>query len=146
MDEKRQLFRHLVATVAFRGRVAVEDAPPDFPDFRASDDSRSAREILAHIGDLFTGSVSLLRGDYVELDSVPLPWPDEVARFYDSIEKLDDLLASDEPLAFPVEKFVQGPVGDALTHVGQIVLLRRLSGVPVKSAMYFSTEINPGEY
>jgi hypothetical protein len=145
-NEKRQLFRHLVATVVFRGRVALENAPSEFGDFKVSDDSRSAREILAHIGDLLTGTESLLRGEFVEINSSPLPWPEEVERFFESARKLDALLASDHPLAYPIEKFVQGPVGDALTHVGQIVLLRRIAGAPVKSAPYFSADIVPGEF
>jgi hypothetical protein len=145
-NAKRQLFRHLVATVVFRGRVAVEGAPSEFADFKASDDSRSPGEILAHIGDLLTGSESLLRGEFVEINSSPLPWGEEVARFFEAARRLDALLASDHPLAYPIEKFVQGPVGDALTHVGQIVLLRRIAGAPVTSAPYFSAEIVPGEF
>lgn len=146
VSDKRHLFRHLVATVVFRGRVAIDGAPPEFGDFKASDDSRSPREILAHIGDLLTGSESLLRGEFVEINSSPLAWPDEVQRFLESARVLDALLASDDPLAYPVEKFVQGPVGDALTHVGQIVLLRRIAGAPVTSAPYFSADIVPGEF
>jgi hypothetical protein len=45
-----------------------------------------------------------------------------------------------------VEKFVQGPIGDALTHVGQLVFLRRIAGAPVKQEPYFTAEITPGNY
>jgi hypothetical protein len=146
MNDKRQLLRHLVATVVFRGRVAIDGAPAEFADFKPSDDTRSPREILAHIGDLLIGSESLLRGEFIELGSAPLSWPDEVERFYAAARKLDDLLAGEHALAYDVEKFVQGPVGDALTHVGQIVLLRRIAGAPVKAAPYFSADIVPGEF
>ncbi|HKP70826.1 MAG TPA: hypothetical protein VJV05_16170 [Pyrinomonadaceae bacterium] len=145
-DDKRQLLRHMVATVVFRGQVAIDGAPADFADFKASEDSRTPREILAHIGDLVIGSESLLRGEFIEINSTPLPWDEEVARFLAGARKLDDLLASDQPLAYPIEKFVQGPVGDALTHVGQIVLLRRISGSPVMGAPYFSADIIPGSF
>jgi hypothetical protein len=136
----------MVATVVFRGRVAIDGAPDAFADFKASDDARTAREILAHIGDLLHGSESLLRGEYIEIDSAPLTWNDEVARFFASARKLDELLAGDQTLAYPVEKFVQGPVGDALTHVGQIVMLRRIAGVPVVPEPYFTAEIVAGNF
>ena len=144
--DKRDILRHMVATVVFRGRVAIDGARSDFPDFKASDDSRTPSEILAHIGDLLIGSESLLRGEFVEINSAPLPWDKEVERFFAGARKLDDLLASDQTLAYPIEKFVQGPIGDALTHVGQIVLLRRLAGDPVHGAPYFSADIVPGSF
>jgi len=68
-----------------------------------------------------------------------------VARFFGEVKKLDSYLASDAPLACPVEKLVQGPIGDALTHIGQIVMLRRVAGKPVRVASYFEAEIVPGE-
>ena len=136
--------RHLVATVAYRGGVAVSDAPDDFAVFRVADGVRSPGEILAHIGDLLEGSLYLLKGEMVYLTSSPLPWREEVSRFFSAAKRLDSYLASDATLACPVEKLVQGPVGDALTHVGQIVLLRRAAGSPARAASYFTAEITPG--
>ena len=138
--------RHLVATVAYRGGVAVSDAPDDFAVFRVADGVRSPGEILVHICDLLEGSLYLLKGEMVYLTSQPLPWREEVSRFFSAAKRLDSYLASDAPLACPVEKLVQGPVGDALTHVGQIVLLRRAAGSPVRAASYFTAEIIPGVF
>jgi hypothetical protein len=76
--------------------------------------------------------------------STPLPWDEEVSRFFSAAGRLDSYLASDAPLACPVEKLIQGPVGDALTHVGQIVMLRRMAGSPVRAESYFTAEIVPG--
>jgi hypothetical protein len=144
-DPKREVLRHLLSTVRFRGSVAIGDAPEGFADFRAAGSTRSAGELLAHIGDLIAGSHFLLKGEYVELATEPLPWEAEKTRFRDSLKELDGFLASDAPLAYPVEKFVQGPIGDALTHVGQIVLLRRMAGFPIEPVSYFTAEIVPGE-
>lgn len=143
-DVKREVLRHMVATVAYRGGVAVSDAPEEFAAFRVREDVRAPGEILAHIGDLLEGSLHLLKGELVFLTSTPLPWREEVARFFSAAGRLDAHLESGEPLACPVEKLVQGPVGDALTHVGQLVLLRRVAGFPVRAASYFAAEIVPG--
>ena len=145
MDLKREVLRHMVATVAYRGGLAVVDAPESFASFRAHDTTRTPGEILAHIGDLLEGSLYLLKGEMVYLTSTPLPWKEESKRFFSAIKNLDSYLASDAPLACPVEKLVQGPIGDALTHVGQIVILRRMSGNPIRSAAYFTAEIVAGE-
>src|ERR1041384_6200968 len=144
-DSKRDMLRHMVATVAYRGGLAVTDAPEGFAAFRAHETTRTPGEILAHIGDLLEGSLHLVKGNMIHLESAPLPWKEEVARFFSAVKELDAYLASEAPLAYPVEKFVQGPVGDALTHVGQIVMLRRMAGSPIRSAGYFTAEIVPGE-
>jgi len=144
MDSKREVLRHLVATVAYRGGLAVVDAPEDFAAFRAHETTRTPAEILAHIGDLLEGSLYLLKGEMVYLTSAPLPWKEEITRFFSAVKALDAYLASDAPLACPVEKLVQGPVGDALTHVGQIVMLRRMSGNPIRPAAYFTADILAG--
>jgi len=145
LDLKREVLRHMVATVAYRGGLAVVDAPESFAEFRAHETTRTPGELLAHIGDLLEGSLHLLKGEMVYLTSTPLPWKDEVTRFFSAVKNLDLYLASEAPLGCPVEKLVQGPIGDALTHVGQIVMLRRMSGNPIRPAGYFTAEIVAGE-
>ena len=145
-DSKREALRHLVATVAYRGAVAIADAPENFAEFRVHNETRTPGELLAHIGDLLEGSLYLSKGELVYLTSSPLPWIEEVARFSSTIKQLDAYFASESDIACPVEKLIQGPIGDALTHVGQIVMLRRMAGRPVQSASYFEADIVPGEY
>lgn len=144
-DPKRELLRHLVATVVYRGGLAISGATPDFASFRAHNTTRTPGELLAHIGDLLEGSLHLAKGELIYLTSAPLPWEDEIARFFSAVKDFDSYLASDAPLACPVEKLVQGPVGDSLTHVGQIVMLRRMAGQPVRAESYFEAEIVPGQ-
>ena len=144
VDEKREVLRHMVATVAYRGGIAVSDAPEGFAVFRVAEDLRAPGEILAHIGDLLEGSLYLLKGEMVYLTSSPLPWGEEVSRFFSAAQRLDAYLGAGAPLACPVEKLIEGPIGDALTHVGQIVMLRRVAGSPVRAESYFTAEIIPG--
>ncbi len=145
VDLKREILRHLLATLAFRGGIAVSDAPENFAEFRAGKTTRTAGEILAHIGDLIQGSLYLMKGEFVCLQSPPQSWAEDVTRFFAAVEEFDLYLASDAPLAQPTEKILQGPIADALTHVGQIVLLRRLSGKPIRAELYFSVDIKAGE-
>lgn len=146
LGAKRELLRHVVATVAYRGGIAVSDAPQNFAGFRIEATARTAGEILSHIGDLLEGSLYLVKGELVYLSSSPLAWDHEVARFFSAAKEFDSYLASDAPLACPVEKLIQGPIGDALTHVGQIVMLRRVAGKPVRIESYFTAEIVPGNF
>jgi hypothetical protein len=145
LDVKRELFRHMVATVAYRGGLAVYNAPENFSMFRANETARTPGELLAHIGDLLEGSLYLAKGELVYLASAPLPWEEEVTRFFSAVKEFDSFLASGAPLACPIEKLIQGPIGDALTHVGQIVMLRRFAGKPVRIEAYFTVEIVAGE-
>lgn len=138
------LLRHTVATLAYRGGKALRDAPPDFEGFRAAPGSRSAGEILAHVGDLLDWSLTLCAGKHVWRDSQPLAWEAGSARFFDGLARLDARLASGEPLGNTPGRLFQGPIADALTHVGQISLLRRLAGAPVRGENYFKAPIEPG--
>lgn len=140
----RDLLRHSLAVVAYRGGKVLRDVPASFPAFRAGDGSRSALEILAHIGDLFDWALWLARGRHVWNESVPREWQAEVERFHRGLEMLDDVLTADEPLGFPAERLFQGPIADALTHIGQIAMLRRLAGSPVRGENYFKAEIVAG--
>jgi hypothetical protein len=142
--EARDLLRHTVATLAYRGGKAVRGAPPGFADFKAGPQSRSPVEILAHIGDLLDWALCLAQGEHKWCDSTPLEWTQEIARFYSRLLALESYLASSEPLGSPAARLFQGPIADALSHVGQIAMLRRLAGGPVRGENYFRAEIAAG--
>jgi hypothetical protein len=144
MDEKRALLRHTVATVAYRGSKAVRGAPASFAVFSPDGSPRTAAKILAHIGDLFDWALSQARGAEAWTESTPLDWDREVERFFTSLERFDEYLASDAPLAAPPERMFQGAIADALTHVGQLAMLRRLAGAKIKGENYARADIQAG--
>ena len=143
-DPARQLLRHTVATVAYRGGKALRGAPDSFATFAVGESPRAPAKILAHMGDLFDWALSMASGEAAWHDSQPLAWDAEVARFFASLRKFDDYLASPEPLHSPAEGLFQGPIADALTHIGQLAMLRRLAGCPIKGENYFKAEIATG--
>ena len=144
VTDKRVLLRHTVATLAYRGGKAVTNAPEGFDQFRINEVTRTPGQILAHIGDLLDWGLSIASGQQKWHDSKPLAWNDEIGRFYAALEAFDAYLASDEPLQAPEEQLFQGPVADALTHVGQIAMLRRIAGGPMKGENYYRAEIEAG--
>jgi hypothetical protein len=143
-DPARQLLRHTVATVAYRGAKALRGSPDHFASFHIGDKTRTPAQILAHMGDLFDWALSIAQGQQAWHDSTPLPWNAEIERFIASVKKFDDYLVSGEPLQGSAEGLFQGPVADALHHVGQIAMLRRLAGSPVKGENYVKAEIAAG--
>ena len=143
-DGKRGFLRHTLATLAYRGGKAVRGAPAGFAEFRAGETTRTPGQILAHIGDLMDWALSMSRGKEEWHNSPALPWEDGVHRFHAGMQALDDYLASDQPLAVTPERLFQGAMADALTHVGQINILRRMAGAPVKGENYSRAEIVAG--
>jgi hypothetical protein len=141
-DSGRDFLRHTVATLAYRGGKAVRDAPPEFAGYDGG--TRTPAKILAHIGDLLEWALSMADGSKQWHDSEPLPWDEECTRFFAALQKLDDYLASDAPIACPLEKLFQGPIADALAHTGQLTMLRRMSGAPMKSENYFAADVAAG--
>jgi hypothetical protein len=99
---------------------------------------------VAHIGDLLAWGLSIAKGEESWSGGKPKGWDHEVQRFFTGLQNFDDFLASGAPLSCPAEKLFQGPIADALTHVGQIAMLRRLAGDPMRGENYFVAEITVG--
>jgi hypothetical protein len=144
MTDSRTLLRHALATIAYRGGKVIRNAGPDFAEYGAPETSRTPAKILAHIGDLMDWGLSMADGSRKWNDSKPLAWDEEAARFFASLKNFDDYLASEKPLQVPAEKLFQAPIADALTHIGQLAMLRRMAGVPIPGENYFAAEITIG--
>ena len=144
LDPKRELGRHALATLAYRAGKAIRNAPEGFATFQAGAGVRTPGQILAHIGDLMDWGLSIAIGKQQWHNSEPQPWGKEAERFFAALKKFDDFLASSELLHASPEKLLQGPIADALTHVGQISILRRMAGEPVKGENYYAAEIAMG--
>ena len=142
MDAKRDLLRHTLATLAYRASRAVEGAGDEFGNYAGG--GKRPVEILAHMGDLFDWALSMANGKQRWQNSEPLPWLEEKRRFFAALRAFDARLAADEPIEAPLERLFQGPVADALTHVGQITMLRRLAGAPTQGENFYVAEIVVG--
>jgi hypothetical protein len=144
MDAKRELLRHTLATLVYRAAKPMRDIPPRFGKVRAGDGCRSAAEIVAHVGDLLDWALTAAGGEPVWKESEVQTFTKDAVRFFAAAQALDDYLASDAPLGCSAEQLFQGPIADALTHVGQLATLRRLAGAPVRGENYFVAEIAAG--
>jgi len=136
------MLRHTLATLAYRGERALCGAPAEFAVFPAA--VRTPGEILAHLGDLLDWALQLANGTRKWQPVAPAPWDQGTARFFAALEALDKRLASGGPLKAPAERLFQGPIADALTHVGQIAMLRRLAGCPQHGENYYEADIAVG--
>lgn len=143
-DSPRQWLRHCVAALAYRAGKVLRGVPDGFAEFRISETTRSPGELLAHMSDLLGWALSLAKGAREWHNSEPLPWDQGVTRFFSALEAFDAYLASRAPLHAPAEKLFQGPIADALTHVGQIATRRRVAGAPVRGENYFLADIVAG--
>ena len=136
--------RHTLATLGYRASKTMRDAPDEFSKFRPGKGSRSAGEILSHICDLMDWALSIARGKQRWRNTKPKSWAEDCERFFLALTALDQYLASDEPLHAPAGKLFQGAVADALTHVGQIGMLRRLAGSRIRAENYYRARIEIG--
>lgn len=141
---KRALLRHTVATLAYRGGKALRGAPAGFAEFPAGETTRTPGQILAHMGDLLDWALSKANGAEKWRNSAPLEWGKGCKRFFAAVKTFDTRLSSGKPLGCSAEELFQGPVADALTHVGQISMLRRLAGGPVRGENYAKAKIRAG--
>ena len=137
-----QLLRHCLATLAYRADKAVRGAPDGFSSFSVREGSRTPGRILAHLCDLMDWAGHMAAGRQVWRDTEPQAWESDVARLFAAMKVLDDAIAR-EPEA-PLERLFQGPIADALTHVGQIAMLRRMAGAPIRGENYSKADIAAG--
>ncbi len=136
--------RHALATLAYRLGKVLRDTPAEFRDFRAAEGVRTPGQILAHIGDLMDWALTQVEGRKAWHDSSPLAWEQEIARFFRAIEALDQRIAAHGLGEAKAERLFQSAIADALTHTGQIALLRRMAGVPVRPENYAAADIAVG--
>jgi hypothetical protein len=144
MSTPRELFRHTLATLAYRAGKVLRDAPDTFGASTAGGSNRTPSQILAHMADLLDWALSKAQGVERWVEVPPGSWASDTGRFFAALEKFDAYLASDAPVACSLEELFQGPVADALTHVGQLAMLRRLAGCPMKGENYARADIVTG--
>jgi hypothetical protein len=135
-----EMLRHTVATLAYRAAKTMRGAPNSFADFVPGPTSKTPRQIVAHMGDLFDWGLTMVHGEPKWHRSTPLPWKEGIARFFDALTKFDHALATG-PVKGDLTKLFQGPIADALTHTGQLAALRRLHGAPMKGESYVRADI-----
>lgn len=142
MDIKRQTLKHFLAALAYRTQKALRDAPDTFADFRAKPGVRTPHEILSHMTGVITYAATFLVGG----ESFPEKKPsfrEEIDRFHEALENLGNLLNGDKPIKGTTpDRILQGPLSDAMTHAGQLILLRRLYGSPVPPENFIKAAIN----
>jgi hypothetical protein len=140
----RLFLRHTLATLAYRAGKAVRGTPAAFGEFRTGDGSPRVVEILAHMGDLMDWVLTQLRGETKWNNSTALDWEAEITRFFRALGAVDAHLAAGLPIAAEPGRVFQGGIADALTHTGQLTMLRRLSGHKMKGESYFRADIEAG--
>lgn len=119
----------------------MRGAPESFANFKPGPTSQTPLQIVAHMGDLFDWALTMLSGNIKWNTAVPQLWTKECERFFTALKKFDDALAADTPIKYEPTLIFQGPIADALTHTGQLAMLRRLFGSPMKGESYTRADI-----
>ena len=141
--EERDLLRHFLATLAYRGGKCLREVPAAFPQ-QDCGTGKTPLAILGHLGDLLEWALSMARGEQRWQPATPENWEQETARFHQGLADLDQFLATDQPLQAPASRLLQGPLADAMTHIGQLAMLRRLAGAAIVGENYFVADIETG--
>jgi hypothetical protein len=144
-DAVHQVVRHTLATLAYRASKAVRNAPAEFGDFHIGPTTRTPNEILTHMGDLMDWALTMAQGQTQWRDGPVQRWSENAQRFFSSVTALDKYLAEASPEIPVLLKLFQGPIADAITHTGQLTMLRRLAGSPVRGESYQLALIAAGQ-
>ena len=146
MHDRAAVFLHLLATIAYRARYALRGAPESFGSFRAGTEVWTPAELVRHMTSVLAYVRSCFEGtERPRLD----PLPDlgaEITRFHAMVEDVaGHVRTGTEPKGMSEEQILQGPFADALTHVGQLAMLRRLSGSPVQAESFVQARVDPAD-
>lgn len=141
----RQIARHTLATLAYRASKAVRNAPADFGGFHIGPATRTPNEILTHMGDLMDWALTMAQGRTRWCDGPVQGWSENAQRFFSSVTALDRYLAEASVEVPVLLQLFQGPIADAITHTGQLTMLRRLAGSPVRGESYQLALIAAGQ-
>jgi hypothetical protein len=140
----RPFLRHTLATLAYRAEKALRDVPAGFAHTKIGPATRTPLQILTHMCDLMEWGERMARGvrrwHHLPCES----WDEALARFFAGLEALDRALSEGQADADAEEAIFQGPIADALTHVGQLAMIRGMAGVPVRPESYARATIRVG--
>lgn len=142
--DTRTLLRHMVATLAYRAAKTLRDAPAGFGDFENGSNTRTPCQIVAHMGDLLGWGLRMVDDEPSWRAEGGTDWEREVRRFFDGLAALDAAIAARELDDYRPDKLIQGPLSDAMTHVGQLAMLRGAAGAPVRPESYAKARIEVG--
>jgi hypothetical protein len=138
---QNHILRHFLATLKYRCTKAIKDAPANFPNYNVGSGVRTPLEILSHMSQVLRFAQSVF-DDFITIDMEIGSWDVEVNRFYSELEYLDSLISKGLPQRDRiVEMLLQGPLSDAMTHVGQLSMIRRMSGTPIPGESFFDADI-----
>jgi hypothetical protein len=142
MDDKQSLLRHFLAALVYRTQKALRDAPAEFGDFRAGEGVRTPAELVRHMTSVIGYSRTFFLGGQYRPEPLP-SLQEEIIRFHLMVEDVAGHIEAGTPLAegMTEERLLQGPFSDAMTHAGQLAMLRRLAGVPVPPENFIVAEI-----
>ena len=141
MDKKRLMLQHFLAAIAYRTQKPLHYAPPDFAMFRAAPGVRTPHELVLHMtGVLGYARTFLIGGTW--RPSMEEDFSAEVERFHSVLASLKELSASDTPFHnMTPERVLQGPLADAMCHAGQLAMLRRFFGSPIRPENFIMADI-----
>jgi hypothetical protein len=143
MDDRRWMLRHFLAALAYRTQKALRDAPPEFAGFRAAPKVRTPHELISHMDSLLGYARTYFIGGAYQPPAFS-EFRDAIGNFHEILEDLARHLEAGTPLReITPEILLQGPFSDAMTHAGQIALLRRLAGSPVPPENFIRATITP---
>ena len=135
MNEKRALLRLFLAVIAYRTQKALRDAPASFGTFEAGSQVRTMTGVLGHARAFFLGE-RYRAEPLADLSA-------EVTRFHEMLADLAQYLESGTELRGTTEeRLLQGPLSDAMTHAGQLAMLRRLAGSPIRPENFMEAAID----
>jgi hypothetical protein len=142
MNDKSQILRHFLAAIAYRTQKSLQGAPAEFAAFRVAPSVRTPHEIVKHITSVLGYARTFFTGGEWWPEKLP-DFKDEVLRLHEVLASLSHYLEKDTPLQGTTpERILQGPFSDAMTHVGQLAMLRRLFGSPVPPENFIMAAID----
>jgi hypothetical protein len=140
VDRDRELLRHFLAAIAYRTQKALRGAPARYATFSAGNRARTPAELIRHMTSLLGYVRTFFEGGTYKPDPLP-SFEQEVQRFHGLLEQVAKLLGSGAKCAITTEQLLQGPFADAMTHVGQLAMLRRLADAPIAPENFIHADI-----
>ena len=141
----------LIDGIGFRFYWATEGLRPEDLAFRPTKESRTSEETIDHIMGLSTVVLNAVRNEVNTRsgeETSPLTFDTKRQKTLDNLKTASDILKSgkqkledskmifkngDKSTEYPFWNEINGPISDALWHIGQVVTFRRSSGNPFNS-------------
>ncbi len=141
MNQNSHFIQHFLKVLSYRFEKAIHNAAESYPKHASGHGIRTPLELLGHMNGVLEFAISSLKNQ--PRRNIPeQSWQEQITLYYEKLKELNQLMQENSFDTDTLERILQGPLADAMTHIGQLAMMRRLANSAIAGENYFAADMS----